>query len=125
MTSTDGTAYTKLVDIKDFPDLGGAPEALDITTLSDAMTRSINGIQQLKPFEFTANYTKTDYTALKAKEGTTTKFALYFGSAGDGADGKFGWEGQLSVWPVGGKVNSALEMKISISASTAITQITA
>jgi hypothetical protein len=37
----------KLIDIKDFPDLGGAPETLDTTTLSDNMTTSIPGIQSL------------------------------------------------------------------------------
>ena len=30
-------AYEKLIDIKDFPDLGGAPEMLETTTLSDRM----------------------------------------------------------------------------------------
>ena len=39
MHSTDGTAYTKLVDIKEFPDLGKAPDTIDITTLSDSMKR--------------------------------------------------------------------------------------
>ena len=29
--------YAKLVDIKSFPDLGGTPEMLETTTLSDPM----------------------------------------------------------------------------------------
>lgn len=32
-TSGSSTTYEKLVDIKDFPDLGGAPEMLETTTL--------------------------------------------------------------------------------------------
>ena len=40
-------AYEKLVDIKDFPDLGGAPEMLETTTLSDKMQTYIPGIQSL------------------------------------------------------------------------------
>lgn len=33
---SEGT-YTKLIDIKEFPDLGGEPEMLETTTLSDNM----------------------------------------------------------------------------------------
>ena len=44
--------YDKLVDIKDFPDLGGTPETLDTTTLSDNMTTSIPGIQSLEALTF-------------------------------------------------------------------------
>lgn len=121
-TGTTTITYSKLVDIKDFPDLGGAPEMLDITTLSDAAQRFINGIQQMKAMEFTANYTKTDYATLKALTGTN-KFALYFGT--DGANGKFGWEGQATAWITGAKVNAPVEMKISIAPSTVITEITA
>ena len=54
-------AYAKLIDIKDFPDLGGAPEMLETTTLSDSMQTYIPGIQSLDGLEFTANYTKSDF----------------------------------------------------------------
>jgi hypothetical protein len=121
-TGTTTVTYSKLVDIKDFPDLGGAPEMLETTTLSDAAQTYINGIQQMKAMEFTANYTKDDYDTLKALTGTN-KFALFFGT--DGTNGKFGWDGELSVYPAGGKVNSVVEMKISISPSTVIAPITA
>lgn len=36
-TSGGNTTWTKLIDIKDFPDLGGSPEMLETTTLSDNM----------------------------------------------------------------------------------------
>ena len=58
------STYTKLVDIKDFPDLGGAPEMLETTTLSDKMQTYIPGIQSIDALEFTANYTKEDYDKL-------------------------------------------------------------
>lgn len=38
MHGTSGS-YTKLCDIKEFPDLGGEPEQVEITTLSDSMRR--------------------------------------------------------------------------------------
>jgi hypothetical protein len=122
MTSTDGTAYTKVCDIKDFPDLGGAPELLETTTLSDTMQTYINGIQSIKALEFTANYDETLYDTIVAMTGTK-KYAVWFGAAG--ADGKFTFDGQLSVYVTGAKVNAVVEMKISIAPSTVITKATA
>ena len=54
---SSGDTYEKLVDIKDFPDLAGAPEMLETTTLSDPMQTYIPGIQS-DALEFTANYSK-------------------------------------------------------------------
>ena len=45
------SAVTKEVDIKDFPDLGGAPEMLETTTLSDAIQTYILGIQSNSSME--------------------------------------------------------------------------
>ena len=42
-----GNTYEKLIDIKEFPDLGGDPEMLETTTLSDKMQTYIAGIQSL------------------------------------------------------------------------------
>ena len=120
-------AYEKLIDIKDFPDLGGAPEMLETTTLSDNMQTYIPGIQSLDALEFTANYTKEDFTKLKALEGQEIELAVWFGGTGEGAsltptgsDGKFEFKGQLSVFPVGGGVNEVVDMTITIAPSTPI-----
>lgn len=128
MMQDSGSTYAKLVDIKDFPDLGGAPEMLETTTLSDKMQTYIPGIQSLDALEFTANYTKTDFDKLKALEGKTKKFAVWMGATESGgtltpsgSDGKFEFEGQLSVFPVGGGVNEVVDMTITIAPSTPIT----
>lgn len=127
MKKTD-TAYEKLVDIKDFPDLGGAPEMLETTTLSDKMQTYIPGIQSNDALEFTANYTKTDFNTLKALEGQELNFAVWFGgtetggvATPDGSNGKFEFKGQLSVHVVGGGVNEVVDMTITIAPSTVIT----
>lgn len=121
------SAYEKLIDIKDFPDLGGAPEMLETTTLSDNMQTYIPGIQSLDALEFTANYTKEDFTKLKALEGQKIELAVWFGGTGEGAsltptgsDGKFEFTGQLSVFLVGGGVNEVVDMTITIAPSTPI-----
>ncbi|MCZ9311797.1 MAG: hypothetical protein O0V67_00320 [Methanocorpusculum sp.] len=131
MKKGSGSTYEKLIDIKDFPDLGGAPEMLETTTLSDKMQTYIPGIQSLDALEFTANYTKTDFQTLLALEGTETDFAVWFGGTETGgvltptgSDGKFEFKGQLSVYPVGGGVNEVVDMKLTIAPSTPITLAT-
>lgn len=129
MQGADGkSTWEKLIDIKDFPDLGGTPEMLETTTLSDSMQTYIPGIQSLDALEFTSNYTLEDYKKLKGMKGTEKHFAIWFGGteSGDtvtptGTDGKFKFKGQLSVNPVGGGVNEVVDMKISIAPSTPIT----
>nr|DAM08187.1 MAG TPA: Major tail protein [Caudoviricetes sp.]DAM74952.1 MAG TPA: Major tail protein [Caudoviricetes sp.] len=123
-----GETYEKLVDIKEFPDLGGEPEMLETTTLSDNMQTYIAGIQSLDGLSFTANYDVTDFQTLKALEGQTNSYAVWFGgteSGGvvtpDGSNGKFEFDGQLSVYPVGGGVNEVVDMNITIAPSTPIT----
>ena len=121
--------YAKLLDIKEFPDLGGEPELLETTTLSDGIQTFIPGIQSLDNFAFTANYTKSDYTTVKALEGTTKSYSVWFGATVSGStvtptgtDGKFDFDGQLSVYVNGGGVNEVVNMTITVAPSTPITQ---
>lgn len=123
----NSSTYEKLIDIKDFPDLGGSPEMLETTTLSDKMQTYIPGIQSLDALEFTANYTKEDFTKLKALEGQEKEFAVWFGGTEEGnvltptgTDGKFQFKGRLSAFPVGGGVNEVVDMTVTIAPSTPI-----
>ena len=120
--------YEKLIDIKDFPDLGGSPEMLETTTLSDGSQTYIPGIESLDGLEFTANYTKADYDRLVALKGTDHKFSVWLGgtvvngvATPTGDTGKFNFSGQLSVVVNGGGVNEVVGMTISIAPSSAIT----
>lgn len=122
--------YEKLIDIKEFPDLGGAPEMLETTTLSDRMQTYIPGIQSIDSLEFTANYTLAEYQKLKKIEGTEKEFAIWFGGteAGDtvtptGSDGKYAFKGQLSVYVNGGGTNEVVEMTITIAPSSVISEV--
>jgi len=122
-----GETWEKLINIKEFPDLGGAPEMLETTTLSDRMQTYIPGIQSLDALEFTSNYTKEDYSKIKALEGKETDFAVWFGGTEEGnvvtptgSDGKFSFKGQISAFPVGAGVNEVVDMSISIAPSTPI-----
>ena len=121
-------AWEKLIDIKEFPDLGGTPEMLETTTLTDRMQTYIPGIQSLDALEFTSNYTLDEYKKLKALDGIENDYAVWFGGteSGDtvtptGVDGKFKFKGQLSVFAKGGGVNEVVDMTITIAPSTPIT----
>nr|DAI57448.1 MAG TPA: Major tail protein [Bacteriophage sp.] len=124
------TDWKKLIDIKEFPDLGGAPESLDTTTLSDKMKTSIPGIQSVDALEFPTNYTLDEYKRLKAMEGAEKEYAVWLGGTeavgGEvtptGSDGKYEFKGELSVFVKGGGVNEVVGMTVTITPSTPITQ---
>ena len=128
MTSTDGQDWSKLIDIKEFPDLGSAPPTLDTTTLSDAMHTYINDILDTGGgLEFTCNYKLEDYKKVEALVGKNQHYGIWFGGtdAGgtvtpDGSFGKFNFQGELSVWKKGAGVGAVQDMGISIAPSTEI-----
>lgn len=128
-TAESEDAWKKLIDITEFPDLGGEPEMLETTTLSDKMRTYIPGIQGLEGMTFGANYDHEDYLALKALENHEEEYAVWFGgteNAGGlpptptGSEGKFAFSGQLSVYVTGGAVNEVRGMSVSIAPSTVI-----
>lgn len=120
--------YEKLVDIKSYPDLGGAPELLETTTLSDKMRTNILGIQANENMDFTCNYTKEDYSKIQALEGTEQNLAVWFGGTESGgvvtptgSEGKFSFKGNVSVYANGAEVNAVRDMTVTAAASTPIT----
>lgn len=125
----NGSTYEKLVDIKSFPDLGGSPENLETTTLTDGSRTYIPGIQEQESMEFTTNYNLADFITLKALEGTEYDLAVWFGGTGSGStvtptgsDGKFEFKGKLTISVSGGGVNEVVDMTITVTPSTPITQ---
>lgn len=132
MHSQDGETYTKLVDVVDIPDLGGDPETLDTTTLTDRMRTNILGLQSADVMAFTANYDVDDFDALKTIERRTVTtpeyFAVWLGGTDDGVNvptptgalGKFSFQGSLNVRLTGMGVNEVRRMTISLASSTPI-----
>lgn len=124
--TSEAPNWKKVVDIKDFPAMGGSPEQIETTTLSNEVSTFVTGVQSLSSFEFLANYTVTDYKAVKALQDSAQvyEFALAFGKPASnttfGSLGVFKWNGQLSAWLEGGSVNGVREMRISISATSEV-----
>ena len=124
--TTSATQYTKLCDIKSFPDMGGEPERIDVTTLSDGQRKYIPGVQDISSSTFTANYIAADLTKINNLSGKQTDFQLWFGATGGvgqetptGQDGIYSWTGDIMAYVNGGDVNSAVEMTIVVFPSTA------
>jgi hypothetical protein len=119
--ASGGSSYTKLVDITSIPDLGGAPDQIDVTTLSDLQTRNINGIQSVSALEFGAWYDKNTYAALQTiatadqekDQSQLDTYQVWFGD--NGVYGKFEWQGKLSVYVGAVESNAAVPMTITIS----------
>lgn len=132
--SSGAETWTKVCDIKEFPDLGGTPETLETTTMTNAMQTFIMGLQSNDALEFTANYTPTDFAAAQAISGVQKTFRLAFGSDANinvsdadpdstdvGDMGTFEFDGQLSVRVNGASVNEVVEMTIAIIPNSTFT----
>ena len=113
-------SLTKVCPIKSYPDMGGAPEMLQTTDLEDSMHTYTPGVQDLGGgLEFTANFDKTEFAAIKSMKGTEQFFELRMGESG--ADGVFSWKGEIDVYMTGGEVNAVREMVVVCTPSTETT----
>lgn len=113
---------TKLCRIKSYPDLSGAVEVIESTDLGDRFTTSVAGVQSMETLVFVANYTPTAYDAVIAAQSKDEQFyQIEFGP--NASQGKFYWKGVHFVRLLGGDVNSAREMEISVVPADALTQI--
>lgn len=135
MVEGTGSTYTKVADIKDYPDILSAPEIVETTTLSDGARTYNDGLRGTDGnMDFTANYDLTTVTAIEALMGEEKSYALWFGgtesqTAGEdptpsGNLGKFGGKGKISYTVSGKGVNDVREIVIHITPTTAWARIT-
>lgn len=122
-----GSTWAKLVDVVDIPDMGGEPERIDVTTLSNKMRTYVEGVQDVDSMNFTANYDKTSYSSILALAGQSGEYAVWFGGTESGgvvtptgSEGKLSWTGTISVYINGMGVNEARQMTITAIPSTEI-----
>lgn len=117
--ATAGGTYAKLIDITEFPDLGGTPEQIDVTTLTNTTRQYIQGVKDTSDVNFTANFDKTAYETINGLT-TTTYFQVLM------ADGSaFQFTGTASAYVNGGGVNEAVTMTITIYPTSDVTFVAA
>jgi len=116
-SSTDGVAYTKLVDILSYPDMGSSPSKLDTTSLSETEFKTnILGLQEAPDLTFECNYDEAKYTAITGMTLPSYYFQVQFGTD----NGTFEFQGQVKVYANGGGVDEVRKMTVTLSTSTPI-----
>ena len=117
-----GSAFEKVCDISSYPTLFGAPETIEVTTLSNKRKKSfINGLLDGDTMEFGWFYDKTVFDTLLTYEAadrattsaTLSTYQLWFGENGE--DGIFEWQGRMTVGIPGGEPNNARQANLYIS----------
>lgn len=117
--TTSGGPYTKLLDIKSYPDMGSEPDKIDTTDLSDTRYKTeILGLQDTPDLTFEANYNKETYEKIVGLRDTQQHFRLEFGEGGE--YGAFEWSGEVDIYATGGGVDEVREMTVVVSAETEI-----
>lgn len=115
--STDGSSgWTELSKIKTFPELGGTPEQIETTDLTDEIQTFVLGVQQLDVMEFEANYSPAAFKTVKDQASKDLYYRIKLGKAG--ALGSVKWQGQHTARISEGEVNGAIGMIIACSASS-------
>ena len=123
--TTVGDTYTKIAGLQEFPDIGGAPEQIDITTLDDTMMHYMNGLKDVGSMEFTFLYDKQDnansnYQTLckleDAGDVVSWEVKLPTGT-------KFHWDGEVAVTLSGDGVNAAVHFVANIGVATDIQRV--
>lgn len=113
-----GSTFTEASNLKSFPDIGSAPEKIEITNLVDSVKRYMNGLADYGDLAFGFYY----------ERGASGNFATLKGLSGD-VDWKltfpdgasFAWKGEPSVTMNGGEPNQAMEFTLNIACSSDFT----
>ena len=124
-TSGAGETYTKVAGLQSIPDIGGAPEQIDITTFDDTMMHYMNGLKDVGSMEFTFLYDKQDNASSNfqtlcgledAGNVVSWEIKLLTGT-------KLQWDGEVAVTLSGAGVNEPLHFTANIGVSTDIQRV--
>lgn len=110
-TAPDIYSFSELVKIKEYPDMGGAPEMLESTDLQDSTETHVLGVQSNPGLEFLSNYTESQFLSavVNAREN------LYYRVDIEDEDGLFFVPGQHESWVVGAGVNALRDFRTMIA----------
>lgn len=115
LCGASASALKELCRIKDYPDLIGAPNTIDVTDLQDEQQTFIPGIKTSDTMSFTANYTKESYDAVEALAGQDKFYAIRL-SDGSG----WSWQGQHTLGVPGHGVDEPVEFTVNCTNSTPV-----
>ncbi|MGM0214969.1 phage tail tube protein [Enterococcus sp. AZ109] len=109
-----GSTYTDVKGLQSTPEVGGDPEQVEVTDLSDSKKRYVSGLQDVDTLEFGVLYDSAVFGALETLQSndTSVDWELAFP---DGS--KFTFKGKPTVKMGGAEVNGALAFTLSIVVS--------
>lgn len=111
--TSSASTFTEVEDIQNIPDLGGAPEQVEVTTLADSARRYISGIKGSSQLEFTVLFDATKYAVVEALTGVLS-WKVEIGTS------EFTFSGQPSCRLNGAGVNEALTYTLTIDVNSEI-----
>ena len=109
----------EIAGLTDIPDMGAAPEKLDVTTLADEYRQYINGVKDFGDLDFTFIYESVaegNYAQLAAMEGAGVKSCIV--TFPDKST--FTFSGDISVRIVGVGVNAVITFVMSVALQSEI-----
>lgn len=122
-TTAAGT-FAQIRNLQEFPDLGGAAERVDVTTLEDGNYKYINGIKDFGELAFTFLYDNSDATSnYRICRGLEESEDVVYWEVEFPDGTKFDFEGQASTAITGAGVNAALQFTLNITLNSDITVV--
>ena len=119
-SATSGGTFTEIPNLQECPELGGAAEKVDVTTLADGNYKYINGIKDFGDLAFTFLYDNSDATSnYRVCKSLEDKGVIYFQvEFPDGT--KFNFGGEASVATSAASVNAPIQFTLNITLNSDI-----
>lgn len=120
-SADSGSTYTKVICIKDFPDIDNSdPDQVEVTTLCDSDHAYIDGLKNLPDeLSFTANYDATDWSTVEGII-TTDNGEGYWGVRIGDSGRIWTFKATARLVLVGGGVGDVLEMRVVLKPKSTI-----
>lgn len=118
-SATETPTWAQVCAVKGIPQVGGEPEQIETTTLDDAVTTNIDGVQSQDAMSFKINADKTIRATLKTLKGIEKQYSIWLGNDGTGGEGKFTGKAKLSYYINEADVNAVVEMTITLTVTAA------
>lgn len=128
--SGSSAVWTEITGLQECPDLGGAADKVDVTTLADGNYKYINGIKDFGDLAFTFLYdnsgSTSNYRICRGLEeaGDVVQFRIEFPDKPEGSSAtngtQFAFSGQVSTTVSGAQVNGALQFTLNVTLNSDI-----
>ena len=106
--ATDFSSFKTLDNVSDIPDLGGAPEQIDVTAVGDERRKFINGIIEQDELEFTCFYEEKTFDGLREGGLGLIRVAVYASNEAKEADDEGSVAGaEMVIW-IKGNISVAI-----------------